>query len=83
VSSRDSTSSNRRYVDGAEPCLIDGITAPGPSVDIEPDAVLAVAGEVPYNWRLDSDLISWGRNVGDVLGVSDPTFLASGAALPS
>ena len=80
MSSRDSTSSRRRYVDGVEPCLIDGIADPGPSADIEPDAVSAVAGEIPYNWRLDSDLISWGRNVGDVLGVSDPTFLASGAA---
>jgi diguanylate cyclase (GGDEF)-like protein len=81
MSNRYSDSSKRPYVDGAAPCLIDGTAAPRPNFDpdVDPDAVVS-AGEVSYDWRLDSDLISWGRNVGDVLGISDPAGLATGTA---
>jgi diguanylate cyclase (GGDEF)-like protein len=41
-------------------------------------AILASVGEVPYEWRLDSDALLWGANVADVLTGIDPAALASG-----
>src|SRR5205085_1125373 len=38
---------------------------------------LASVGEVPYEWRLDTDALTWGANAGTVLG-ADAAALASG-----
>src|SRR5271168_694912 len=40
--------------------------------------ILASIGEVAYEWRLDSDVLSWGDNVGDVLLVKDRAAIATG-----
>ena len=49
-----------------------------PPSTLDPDAIFAAVGEVPYLWRIDSDVVRWGRNVGDVLAVADPTALMTG-----
>lgn len=45
-----------------------------------PDAaeILASIGEVAYEWRLDSDELSWSANAAAVLGVADIGELATG-----
>ncbi len=49
-----------------------------PPSTLDPDAIFAAIGEVPYLWRIDTDVVRWGRNVGDVLPVADPTALMTG-----
>ena len=41
--------------------------------------ILASVGEAAYEWRLDSDTLSWSGNAGAVLGI-DPAEVASGRA---
>jgi diguanylate cyclase (GGDEF)-like protein len=41
-------------------------------------AILASVGEVPYQWRLDTDALVWGANGGSVLMASDVATIASG-----
>src|SRR5262245_24235809 len=74
------TGSRRGYVDGVEPCLV-GETGPqSASPDaVDPNEVFVSVGEVPYEWRLDSDHIVWGRNAPDVLGIRDASAIAMGA----
>jgi diguanylate cyclase (GGDEF)-like protein len=45
-----------------------------------PDAaqILASVGEVAYDWHLDSDALSWGANVADVLLMPDIAAVSSG-----
>jgi diguanylate cyclase (GGDEF)-like protein len=47
-----------------------------------PDAadILRSFGAAAYEWRLDSDALSWSANAASVLGVADMTELTSGAA---
>jgi diguanylate cyclase (GGDEF)-like protein len=40
--------------------------------------ILASVGEVPYEWRVDSDLLIWGPNVGDVLLIRDGASISTG-----
>ena len=53
-----------------------GIT--GGEVTLDSERIFASVGEVPYEWRIDSDAIVWGRNVGEVLGVDDAAILTEG-----
>jgi diguanylate cyclase (GGDEF)-like protein len=53
-----------------------GIT--GGEVALDSDRIFVSVGEVPYEWRIDTDAIVWGRNVGEVLGVADAAALANG-----
>jgi diguanylate cyclase (GGDEF)-like protein len=48
--------------------------------DTRPDTddIFRSIGEVPYDWRLDSDALRWGPNAGPVLGISDLGTIASG-----
>jgi diguanylate cyclase (GGDEF)-like protein len=75
------TGSRRGYVDGVEPCLVGESASPSASPDaaVDPNEVFVSVGEVPYEWRLDSDLIVWGRNASDVLGIREAAAIASGA----
>jgi diguanylate cyclase (GGDEF)-like protein len=41
---------------------------------------LVAAGEVPYEWRPDTDQLIWGENAAEVLRVFDPAALATGRA---
>jgi diguanylate cyclase (GGDEF)-like protein len=47
-------------------------------VALDHDAIFAAIGEVPYEWRVDSDALTWGRNVHSVLAPLDPAALAGG-----
>ncbi len=42
--------------------------------------ILASIGDVAYEWRLDSDVLSWGGNVADVLLIKDRGAIATGRA---
>jgi diguanylate cyclase (GGDEF)-like protein len=47
-----------------------------------PDAaeILRSVGEAAYEWRLDTDVLTWSGNAGDVLGITDAGQIASGCA---
>jgi diguanylate cyclase (GGDEF)-like protein len=40
--------------------------------------VFAAVGEVPYEWRIDSDALAWGANAAEVIKVADLQLIASG-----
>src|SRR5207249_3526273 len=75
VASQKRTGGARAYVDGREPCVLGQAT--GGAV-IDPGAIISSVGEVAYEWRLDTDAITWGANVGAVLPIHDPTAIATG-----
>jgi diguanylate cyclase (GGDEF)-like protein len=41
---------------------------------LDPMQILASVGEVPYQWQIDTDLLSWGANVAEVLKVGAETI---------
>jgi diguanylate cyclase (GGDEF)-like protein len=43
-------------------------------------AILNSIGEVAYDWRIDSDALTWGENAGDVLLIRDRAAISSGRA---
>ena len=47
---------------------------------LDPSAILASVGEVPYVWDIATDALSWGVNAADVLTVRDPEAITSGRA---
>ncbi len=47
---------------------------------LDPHAIFASIGEVPYDWRIDTDELVWGPNVCGALKVDDPSTIASGRA---
>jgi diguanylate cyclase (GGDEF)-like protein len=46
--------------------------------NLDADAIFRSIGEVPYDWRIDTDELRWGPNAGGVLGLADPATIASG-----
>jgi diguanylate cyclase (GGDEF)-like protein len=40
--------------------------------------ILASVGEVAYDWRIDTDVLTWGPNVADVLLIRDHAAIATG-----
>ena len=46
----------------------------------EPHGILASIGLVPYDWRIDTDALTWGANAAEVLQVRDATRIATGRA---
>jgi diguanylate cyclase (GGDEF)-like protein len=75
VASQKRTGGARAYVDGREPCVL-GKTSEAAAID--PSAIISSVGEVAYEWRLDTDAITWGTNVGAVLPIADPATIATG-----
>ena len=51
-----------------------------PSASLDPSAILASVGEVPYAWDIATDALAWGINAAAVLHVRDPGSIASGRA---
>jgi diguanylate cyclase (GGDEF)-like protein len=45
---------------------------------LDSHAIFSAIGEVPYEWRIDSDALAWGPNMGTVLAPLDAAALASG-----
>ena len=44
-------------------------SATSPAAD--PNGILASIGLVPYDWRIDTDTLTWGANAAEVLQVRD------------
>jgi len=42
--------------------------------------IFASVGEVPYDWRIDTDVLLWGANAADVLLIRDLSAISSGRA---
>ena len=42
--------------------------------------ILASVGEVAYDWSIDTDVLLWGANAGEVLLIRDVTAVSSGRA---
>jgi len=66
-------------VDGAGDNQVPDRPIPDPII-LDPDAIFAAIGEIPYEWRLDSDALAWGPNVHTVLAPLETAALASGRA---
>jgi len=77
VASQDQTAGTRAYVDGQEPSMVGEPSVLDPAA-IDPGAIMSSVGEVAYEWRLDTDTIAWGTNVGAVLPIRDAAAIASG-----
>ena len=56
------------------------IAAAGGPAPLDLQEIFTSVGEVPYVWQIDSDALIWGRNVGEVLAISNPAAIASGLA---
>ena len=44
----------------------------------DPGDILASIGLVPYDWRIDTDTLTWGANAAEVLQIADIGQIASG-----
>src|SRR5262252_1178483 len=44
---------------------------------LDSEEILVSIGAAAYEWRIDTDALVWGQNVGEVLGVGDAAALAS------
>ena len=54
----------------------DAAAAPAAVADLR--GILSSIGLVPYDWRIDTDTLTWGANAGDVLRVADGATIATG-----
>src|SRR5215207_4396116 len=57
------------------PRNLDSLASPRPS---DANGILASIGLVPYDWRVDSDVLTWGANAAQVLQVADLGRIATG-----
>ncbi len=55
-------------------------TAIPQATSIDTASILVSVGEVAYDWHIDTDALSWGTNVKDVLLIPDVAAAASGRA---
>ena len=44
----------------------------------DPSGILASIGLVPYDWRIETDTLTWGANAAEVLQVADSAQIATG-----
>ena len=44
----------------------------------DPNGILASIGLVAYDWRIDTDTLTWGANAAEVLQVRDVTRIGTG-----
>jgi diguanylate cyclase (GGDEF)-like protein len=54
--------------------------APRPADQFDVGQILASVGEVAYDWRIDTDTLSWSANASGVLLIPDVAAIASGRA---
>jgi diguanylate cyclase (GGDEF)-like protein len=63
----------------AQPNMFAQPASPPRSADaLDPAAILASIGEVPYEWSIAADTLMWGPNAGDVLMIRDRDAIATG-----
>jgi diguanylate cyclase (GGDEF)-like protein len=68
----------RGYVDGQEPCLV--AQPEERAVGLDHQQIFSSVCEVPYEWHIDSDEITWGPNASEVLEIADLSAISSGRA---
>jgi diguanylate cyclase (GGDEF)-like protein len=56
----------------------DRSSRPGAAAPADPDSILASIGLVPYDWRIETDTLTWGANAAEVLHVADIGEIATG-----
>jgi diguanylate cyclase (GGDEF)-like protein len=82
VDSRDRASGVDGGSDNQAPHGTLGADPPAATADaastLDSHAIFAAIGEIPYEWRIDSDALAWGPNVYTVLAPLDAAALASG-----
>jgi diguanylate cyclase (GGDEF)-like protein len=63
-----------------QPSLRDSSDWSGSAADAGPDAtqILTSIGEVPYEWRIDTDVLLWGANAAAVLLIGQRDAIATG-----
>jgi len=49
-----------------------------PAAPLDAAKILASVGEVPYDWRVDSDVLLWGTNAAEVLLIRDIAAVSTG-----
>ena len=60
-----------------EPLKSDGKAAPA-SPTIDASQIIASVGELPYEWRIESDHLRWGAHAAEVLGLADLSKIGTG-----
>ncbi len=58
---------------------MDGLR-PGTPHRLDPRAILTSIGEVVYDWDISSDVLNWGANAAEVLGLQDAAPISTGKA---
>jgi diguanylate cyclase (GGDEF)-like protein len=53
---------------------------PSPTAQLDTGQILNSVGEVAYDWHIDTDVLLWGMNAGDVLLIRDVAAISSGRA---
>ncbi len=66
----------RERLDAAAP----GPDAPVAHAPIDHRAILHSVGEAAYDWRIETDTLTWCANAAQVLGIRDTSLIASGRA---
>lgn len=68
-------------MDGAEPCVIEAHNV-SPLASSQPDAaaILQSVGQAAYEWRIDTDVLTWDSSVSSVLGIRDTSLIGTGRA---
>jgi PAS domain-containing protein len=56
------------------------VATPKPVVRLDAGEILASVGEALYRWDIESDVLVWSANIGDVLLVRDVRAISSGRA---
>jgi diguanylate cyclase (GGDEF)-like protein len=67
----------RDSIPGAEAARLPS-APPRPAPPLDTAKILTSVGEVPYEWRLDSDVLIWGVNAADVLLIRDIGAVSTG-----
>ena len=60
--------------DQVQPLKTEGSAAPV----IDATRIAASVGELPYEWRIDTDALTWGDRAVEILGVADEAKIATG-----
>ena len=56
----------------------DRSSRPGTAAPADPGGILTSIGLVPYDWRIETDALTWGANAAEVLQIADIGQIATG-----
>jgi diguanylate cyclase (GGDEF)-like protein len=62
------------FASSTAPARVEELASPA----VNPGAIMASVGEVPYEWSIGSDALTWGPNAAAVLGVANTAAISSG-----